>query len=174
MPHAADLAHVTVRCQFETQLMQPPSLKMMNPHPSATPTQKYAFDLHVSRLQLAFILSQYLPRAKAGRDHSPRFCCFLPLDSPTDSTSALHPHPAQAPQNWPCRTGPVRTGSGVSITPNQECKQILLHAGMPCRKPDMRVCVSVAAKCKSQLLSMTRSVYRRSACSPELGGRVRE
>jgi len=26
--------------------------------------------------------------------------------SPAASTSALHPHPVQAPQNWPCTTGP--------------------------------------------------------------------
>ncbi len=105
-PQAAELANVTVYGQFTTQQIQHSSLKMMNNHPFATHTQRYVFDLHVLSLRPAYILGQYLLRAKAGRDHSPRFCCFLPSGSPTGSTSALHPHPTQAPQNWPCRTSP--------------------------------------------------------------------
>ena len=79
---------------------------MMNNHPFATHNQNCAFKLCVSSLQPTYILSQYLLKAKAGRGRSPRFCCFLPSGSPAGSTSALHPHPVQAPQNWPCTTGP--------------------------------------------------------------------
>jgi len=51
------LTHVTVHGQSKTQQIQHPSLKMVNTHPVATHTQKYAFDLHVLRLQRPFILS---------------------------------------------------------------------------------------------------------------------
>lgn len=108
----------------------PTSLNAMHTHPFATHTQKYACNLQLLRLRRTFILGQYLPKAKAGRDHSPCFCCFLLSGSPNGSTSAHHPHPAQAPQSWPCRTRPIRKGPGAfTVQPRMQAPE-----SWPCRR----------------------------------------